>query len=150
MENSKNEIQALNSLIEINNDRIQGYQTAEEETEHTDLKSLFGSNRSQSQLFKSELSNTVRKLGGEPTEGTTVSGKAYRAWMDVKAALTGKDRTVILSSCEFGEDAALSTYNSVLEGSDLSAQSRAIVQKQHAELQRAHDQMKKLRDQQTA
>ncbi|MBK7387778.1 MAG: PA2169 family four-helix-bundle protein [Bacteroidia bacterium] len=150
MDTSKNEIQAINSLIEINNDRIQGYKTAEEETEHADLKSIFGSNLRQSQQFNSELGQRVRLLGGEPTEGTTLSGKAYRAWMDVKAALSGKDRKAILNSCEFGEDAALSVYRTVSEGNDLSADSRKIVHKQLADLQKAHDQMKTLRDQQVA
>ena len=92
----------------------------------------------------------MRLLGGEHTEGTTLSGKAYRAWMDVKAALSGKDRKAILNSCEFGEDAALSVYRTVSEGNDLSADSRKIVHKQLADLQKAHDQMKTLRDQQVA
>jgi hypothetical protein len=42
----------LNTLITINNDRIEGYETATKETEEQDLKTLFGTiyfNKSQMQ-----------------------------------------------------------------------------------------------------
>lgn len=35
--------------------------------------------------------------------------------MDVKAALTGKDRKAILNSCKFGENEAKETYKITLE-----------------------------------
>ena len=35
-------IELLNSLITINNDRIQGYETAAKETKDEELKTLFG------------------------------------------------------------------------------------------------------------
>ena len=40
MENEKT-IAVLNTLITINNDRIEGYETASKETEEQDLKALF-------------------------------------------------------------------------------------------------------------
>jgi hypothetical protein len=33
---------------------------------------------------------------GTPEEGTRITGKFFRVWMDVKAALTNKDRKAIL------------------------------------------------------
>ena len=108
-------IEVLNSLIVINNDRIEGYEPASKETEEFDLKALFSQFISTSQQCQQELVGEVTKLGGEIAEGTTVSGKFFRVWMDVKAALTGKDRKAILNSCEFGEEAATDTYDDVLE-----------------------------------
>jgi len=35
--------------------------------------------------------------------------------MDVKAALTGKDRKAILNSCEYGEGWATNTYEKALQ-----------------------------------
>jgi uncharacterized protein (TIGR02284 family) len=146
MENSKN-IDALNKLIEINNDRIEGYQTASKEAKDTDLISLFGDLAATSQKNVSELSSEVTRLGGTPEEGTRVTGKFFRAWMDVKAAFTGNDRHAILESCEFGEDKALETYESVLEdGADLSAENRALVVNQQTALRAEHDRVKALRD----
>jgi len=146
MENSKN-IDALNELIEINNDRIEGYETASKETEDADLKSLFAGLTSTSLKNVSELRSEVTRLGGTAEEGTRVTGKFFRAWMDVKAALTGNNRHAILDSCEFGEDKALETYESVLEKSEaLTAEQRQLVVEQQTALRADHDKVKALRD----
>lgn len=150
--NERNEKAAklLNQLVEINNDRIEGYERATSETEDSDLESLFTQMASTSRQLKIELSSQVRNCGAEPTNGTTVSGKFYRAWMDVKAAMTGKDRKAILSSCEYGEDVALKTYEEVMKSEDLPADLRSLITSQHAILQSEHDRVKAMRDSVTA
>mgnify|MGYP003531666822 FL=1 len=146
MENSKN-ISALNKLIEINNDRVEGYETASKEANETDLKSLFGELAATSHKNLSELRSEVKRLGGTPEEGTRVAGKFFRAWMDVKAAFTGNDRHTILDSCEFGEDKALETYEAVLnDSSDLTAEQTQLVSQQKTALRADHDRVKALRD----
>jgi uncharacterized protein (TIGR02284 family) len=62
-----------------------------------------------------ELEAEVNRLGGTPEEGTKTSGKFYRIWMDLKAAITGSDRKAILESCEYGEKVAIDAYQDVLE-----------------------------------
>jgi uncharacterized protein (TIGR02284 family) len=113
MEKDKS-IDVLNNLIEINNDRIEGYETASKETEENDLKILFAGFITTSQKCKQQLVQQVLILGGKPEEGTRTTGKFFRVWMDVKAALTKKDRKAILKSCEFGEDKAIETYEKAL------------------------------------
>ena len=108
-------IEALNSLIEINNDRIEGYNTASKETEDAELKTLFSQLSGTSMKCNQALIKQVAVLGGTPIEGTKTSGKIYRIWMDFKAMLTGKDRTSILNSCEYGETVAIEHYESVLK-----------------------------------
>jgi uncharacterized protein (TIGR02284 family) len=142
----KDNVSLLNDLVVINNDRIEGYKTAAEETEDGDLKSLFNSMADESRRFKTELSSEISKLGGEVESGTKTSGKFYRAWMDVKSALTGKDRKAILSSCEFGEDTALEEYEDVLKSDELSPECRGIISKQRESLQASHDKIKAMRD----
>lgn len=147
MKNEKR-IAALNELIEINNDRVEGYETASKETKAADLKNLFSgfTNTSQKNLF--ELRTEVTRLGGQPEEGTRITGKFFRAWMDVKAALTGDDRHAILSSCEFGEDKAQEAYDHVLENhnDELSSEQLEMVRKQQYALRADHDKVKSLRD----
>ena len=147
MENQKS-IDALNKLIEINNDRVEGYETAAKEADSADLKSLFASLQNTSQNNLTELRSEVTRLGGKPEEGTRVTGKFFRAWMDVKAAFTGNDRKTILNSCEFGEDKALETYENVLEENrgDLAPEQLALIAKQQASLTADHDRVKALRD----
>ena len=150
MKTNEKEIDVLNGLININNDRIEGYQRAAKETDQPDLMNLFTRFSSQSAKYAGELKMRVSALGGEPATGTTNSGKIYRAWMDVKAALTGKDRKAILSSCEYGEDVALSSYKEALKENDLGAESITTLNKHLPELQAAHNEVKQLRDSVTA
>jgi uncharacterized protein (TIGR02284 family) len=147
MDNQK-AIDVLNKLAEINNDRIEGYETASKEAEEADLINLFSQLSVTSQKCKAELSSEVIKLGGKPEEGTKMSGKFFRAWMDVKAAITGKDRKSILNSCEFGEDEAVKTYEDVLENDvdKLSLEHKMLVEKQYGFIKADHDRIKKLRD----
>jgi uncharacterized protein (TIGR02284 family) len=148
MENNTMNTEILNDLIEINNDRIAGYQKAIEElqVEDTDLKSLFVEMIRQSHRHKADLVREVQVLGGEPETGSTTSGKIYRAWMDVKALFTGHDRETILNNCEFGEDAAQNAYKMALESEDLSANLSAILSNQKEELRSSHNEIKALRD----
>jgi hypothetical protein len=147
MDNEKT-VKVLNSLIEINNDRIEGYDIAKKETEESDLKDLFTRLSSTSNKCKAELVAEVHKLSGTPTEGTKVSGKFFRVWMDVKAALTGKDRKVILDSCEFGEDKAVEVYDKVLKDdiADLNPAQKDMVTRQRRLIEDDHDTVKRLRD----
>jgi len=144
-------IDGLNSLIEINNDRIEGYEKASKETEENDLRSLFASFINTSQKCRHELIEEVRFLGGTPAEGTKISGKFFRAWMDVKAAITGRDRKNILDSCEYGEDAAVDTYDEVIEdfgdiSQGTSSPLNALLMKQRNLIKADHDRVKSLRD----
>src|SRR5437016_3347551 len=107
MTNNKETIEVLNDLIEINNDRIVGYEKAIKETkdEDNDLKTLYASMIAESHKIKIALATEVQALGADIEQGTTTGGKIYRAWMDVKAVFTGHDRHAILENCEAGEDA---------------------------------------------
>jgi uncharacterized protein (TIGR02284 family) len=145
---TKETIDALNKLIVINNDRIEGYETASEGTDELDLKALFAQFSHTSQQCKQELVSVVTGLGGEPAEGTRASGKIYRVWMDIKAAVTGKDRKAILNLCEYGEDIAVNTYDEVLKDSqsELSVEHVRLISAQRMLIKADHDKVKQMRD----
>ncbi len=148
MNNNETDIEVLNDLIQINNDRIQGYNKAIEELsdQDSDLKKIFASMSRQSANYKSTLISEVQVLGQDPETGTTVSGKIYRTWMDVKAAFTGHDRQTILNNCEFGEDAAKKSYKMALDTEGVSFNVRSIIEEQQVGIMASHDQIKILRD----
>ena len=149
MATNDNLIEVLNDLIRINNDRIEGYQRANKEARDidVDLRAIFTRMADESRQYAAELIQEVVKLGGEPAEGTTASGKIYRAWMDVKATFTGHDRQSVLASCEFGEDAAQKAYNTALESdAEMTADVRQLIANQKASLKTSHDVIKKYRD----
>lgn len=144
--NNQRSIDLLNQLVEVNNDRIAGYEHAAKETNDATLKSLFLQMAGTSRRCREELAAEINKLGGEPTEGTAASGKLYRLWMDFKAALTNKDRRAVLSSCEFGEDAAVRTYQDILLQDDIRTEHTYLLKKQFALIKAEHDKVKNLRD----
>lgn len=148
MDNEKT-VDVLNTLIEINNDRIEGYETATKETQEDDLKKLFASMIATSTQCLDELTEEVERLGGTPTEGTKITGKFFRVWMDVKVALTSNERKAILNSCEYGEDVAVDTYEKVLENDNenLGIEQKTMVAAQHKLIKADHDGIKELRDQ---
>jgi len=152
METNEKNVEVLNDLIEINNDRVQGYEKAAKETAaaDADLRSLFNDMAGESRANLAELKKHVARTGEDPSEGTTKRGKIYRAWMDVKAAVTGQSRKAILASCEFGEDAAQRAYASALETGDLSLEVRTLISEQKAKLRASHDKIKRMRDTQSA
>lgn len=142
--------EVLNDLIEINNDRIAGYEKAASQAKDPDLNNLFTSMANQSKELVADLRSKTRIEGEEPAKGTTVKGKIYRTWMDVKSSFAGDDRKSLLASCEFGEDAAQKAYESALEENDITGDVRTTLQKQRAELRTSHDKIKSLRDMQPA
>jgi uncharacterized protein (TIGR02284 family) len=141
--------EVLNDLLRINHDRIEGYETAIKETKDSDvdLKALFRKMIEESNKYAAELTKEVIRRGGDPAEGTTNSGKVYRVWMDVKAALTGHGRKTVLENCEFGEDAAQKAYDLALKSdAEMTAEVRQLITNQKSALKQSHDTIKKYRD----
>jgi uncharacterized protein (TIGR02284 family) len=149
MQNIKETIEVLNDLIQINNDRILGYEKAIRETkpEDDDLKILYATMIAESHRNKIALASEVQAIGGDVEQGTTAGGKIYRAWMDVKAVFTGHSRHAILANCEAGEDASQRAYRSALEHEALPAYIRELLVRQEESLRAGHDEIKVLRDQ---
>ena len=140
--------EAIADLIVINNDRHQGYKTASAEAKEGDLKTLFNVFSMQSNGFASDLRKFVPVADEQPKrDETKTTGKLYRAWMDVKSAITANDRKAILSSCEFGEDVAKKHYEDLLKDpQDIPSEALDVIRRQNTDIQKAHDRIKALRD----
>jgi uncharacterized protein (TIGR02284 family) len=148
METNEKLISVLNDLVGINLDRKEGYKKATDELKPSDidLKTMFTNMAASSAQFAHELKGEVAKLGGEPVDDTTQSGKIYRVWMDIRSSASERDRKSILALCEFGEDAAQRAYHDALESDNISDDIRQIIVNQQATLKAAHDVVKRYRD----
>ena len=144
-------IDLLNTLIVTNNDRIEGYETASEDTGDADLKVLFAQFQQTSQRCRVELVNEVRRLGGTPDEGTRFTGRVYRMWLDLKIALTHDDRKTVIDWCECGENMASNTYQRVIHENhnDLSDQQESMLRRQHLALKADRDKVRAMHDELT-
>ena len=147
MENEKT-IEVLNKLVEINNDRIEVYETAAKEINDQDLKSLFSQFVQISLTCIQELSNEIYKLGGIPTKGTKHTGKFLWKWMDVEAALTVNDFKTILKACKYSEKQAINVYKNVLteDLQHLRLAQRSMIRNQYSLIQSSRSTVKIMRD----
>jgi len=138
----------LHDLIKINNDRVEGYEKAiKDAAGNPDLVATFSEYASQSRHYSNELNRIATSLGGEPLDSTTVSGKIYRLWMDLRSAVSSSERASALDLSEYGEDAAQKAYREALQNaSTMPADILATITTQKAELKKAHDTIKRLRD----
>lgn len=143
-------IEIINDLIKINHDRIRGYEKAigSTDTLEADLKTLYSRMAEESYEYNRELEEIVIRLGGKPANDTTVPGKIYHAWMDIKATFTGNGTKSILAACEFGEDAAQKAYAKALENnSAISPEAYDLISRQKSLLKGSHDLVRQYRDQ---
>jgi len=137
----------LKNLVQTLHDGQQGFKRASENVKDSNLKEVFSRFSLQRSKFAGELESELLTLGEEDpqNEGSTVTGTIHRGWIDLKAALTSHDNHAVLAEAERGEDAARKAYEEALE-TELPMPIRKIVIRQAEEIQRAHDEVKALRD----
>ena len=153
LQHIEHQISALNDLIRVNNDRISGYKKQTEATEDTDLLDIFATLIAQSQENIIKLNDYIHVLGGKPTDGTTLSGKFYHAWMDVKSKFSKADRLAMLDFSENSEDVAKSAYRKALDDKELIWEDKKVTELLNLQLEdfkRSHQQIKELRDSESA
>lgn len=147
MISNKEIVDDLNDLVKINNDRIHGYEKAVEDTQDPQLDDLFRHYVIQSKTFRSQLAEHIVRIDGLAVSDETttdISSKIHRAWIDIKSAITGKDRSTVLSSVEFGENAAVEAYQDAIEKDHIPAYIKEDLQKQLGEIKGAYDKIKTL------
>lgn len=139
MDNSKT-INALNDLLQITNDRIEGFQKVEKKMIgfHDDLRKIYDHAVTQATQMRTELSSLVTGKGGDPDNSTTLAGGLHRTWIDVKNSLTGDRDESTLENVAFGEKAAVEAYENALESGDLCADSTKVVQDQLMKLRASY------------
>src|ERR1043166_1612254 len=147
MSQQKEIISTINDLIETLKDGQKGFREAAEAVKDTRMKSIFSEFSLQRARFAGELQNEAITLGEHNPENTSsAAGAMHRAWINLKAAITSRDDHAILAECERGEDSAVNEFKKAMEETELSAPIREIVSRQYAEVKRAHDRIKELRD----
>jgi uncharacterized protein (TIGR02284 family) len=145
MMNNDEVVSALNDLIETSKDGEEGFRTCADDIKDPQLKNLF-SNRAQScATAAAELQQLVRTYGGDPETSGGLGGALHRRWVDIKAAITGRNDEAVLAECERGEDVAVRSYRNALEKA-LPPEVRAAVERQYQGVLKNHDMVKGLRE----
>ena len=76
-------------------------------------------------------------------ESGSALAAVHRGWLSLKDSLTGDKPSGVLDAAVQGEDHTVSEYEKALK-EDLSEGFRAVVQRQHAEIVAARDEVKAL------
>ena len=149
METNSKATEVISDLIEINNDRSDGFKRALKDLGDGDfdLKTLFEQYSTQSREFAQELTALGVQSGADTDTGNSASGTLHRAWIEVKALFTGHDRKAVLQECERGEDAIKKAYREALmPESELSSEAIQLITRQSQDINESHDNIKALRD----
>lgn len=133
----------LNELIQTCKDGENGFRTAAESVEDSNLRHLFESYAQQRTEFAAELRLEVRRLAQDAVDSGHAAAALPRSWLDTKAGLTGRDEAAVIAECERGEDAAIRVYRKGLD-SDLPNDLRVIVERQFLEVKDARDHIRSL------
>ena len=123
-------VSTLNGLIETSKDGANGFREAAGAVTRPDAKALFTSRVPAIEGAVAELQVEVRRLGGDPETTGSLAAAVHRGWIDLKAAVTGKDEAAVITECERGEELAVTRYEDALKG-DLPAEVRAVVERQY-------------------
>lgn len=146
MKEQKEITSTIDTLIETLKDGQEGFKQAAEGVKDPQLKSLFNEYSLQRSRFATDLQSQARSLGEpEPETTSSAAGALHRSWINLKSAVTRGDDHAILAECERGEDSAVEQYKKAVDD-NLSAQLREIVSRQYAEIKKAHDRIRNLRD----
>ena len=144
MDNS-DQISVLNELIETTIDSTKGYEDAAENIENDRLRQIFRERADERQKVVSDLRSEVSRLGGDPEESGTLMGKTHQRFLDLKAAITGRDEKSVINEVERGEDYIKGKFEAALEGGKLSGESRQAVEQCYQSVRQGHDQMSQLK-----
>src|SRR5215210_592361 len=125
---NRDEITTLNTLTATLIDSVTGFEDAAANIEGSSrLQQLFREKASERRSVVEDLRAEVRRLGGNPEDDGSFLGKAHQRFLDLKAAIAGRDEKAIVNEVERGEDYLKAKFEAALNDSNLSGESRSIV-----------------------
>src|SRR3954452_13097691 len=139
MTDRNDEIATLNTLIATTIDSVNGYEDAAADSEGSRFQQLFRERAGERQRAVEELRAEVRRLGGEPEADGSFMGKTHQRFLDLKAAITGRDEKAIINEVERGEDYLKEKFETALKNDTLSGECRAAVERAYQSVRSGHD-----------
>ena len=139
------QISTLNTLIATTIDSVKGYEDAASNSEAGRFQEMFRKRASERQRVVEQLRDEVRRLGGNPEDDGSFMGATHQRFLDLKAAITGRDDKAIINEVERGEDYLKDKFETALGSDELSGESRSVVESCFQSVREGHDQMSQLK-----
>jgi uncharacterized protein (TIGR02284 family) len=142
----QDEITTLNTLTATLIDSVTGFEDAAANIEGSSrLQQLFRERASERRQVVEDLRAEVRRLGGNPEDDGSFLGKTHQRFLDLKAAIAGRDEQAVVNEVERGEDYLKEKFEAALESGHLSAESRSVVERAFQSVRSGHDQVSALK-----
>ena len=142
---SDTEIAALNTLTATLIDSVNGYEDAASNIESEHFRTLFRDFAQQRNQAVEELRAEIRRLGGNPEDDGSFMGKTHQRFLDLKAAVMGRDEQAIINEVERGEDYLQEKFEAALGSDTLSGEGRTAVERAFQSVRSGHDKMSALK-----
>ena len=126
-------------------DSINGYEDAAANSENPRFQQIFRERAGERREVLNDLRSEISRLGGTSPDDGSFMGKTHQRWLDLKAAVTGRDDERIINSVEAGEDYLKEKFETALNSDELSGESRQVVERVYQSVRSGHDQMSQLK-----
>ncbi len=144
--NHSTEIATLNTLTATLIDSVTGFEDAAANIEGSSrLQQLFRERASERRQVAEEMRGEVSRLGGNPEDDGSFLGKTHQRFLDLKAAITGRDEQAIINEVERGEDYLKEKFEVALKDDTLAPESRTVVERAYQSVRKGHDQISQLK-----
>jgi uncharacterized protein (TIGR02284 family) len=143
---NRDDITTLNTLTTTLIDSVTGFEDAASDIEGSSrLQQLFRERATERRQVVEELRAEVSRLGGTPEDDGSFLGKSHQRFMDLKAAITGKDEKAVINEVERGEDYLKNKFETALNSGNLSSETRQVVERAYQSVRSGHDQVAALK-----
>ena len=126
-------------------DSINGYRDAAENAEGSQFQELFRRQADDRSRVVEDLRSEIRRLGGNPPDDGSFLGGTHQRFLDLKAAVTGRDDQSIINEVERGEDYLKDKFETALNNADLPADARSVVERAYQSVREGHDKVRDLK-----
>jgi uncharacterized protein (TIGR02284 family) len=126
-------------------DSVNGYRDAAQNAEGTKFQELFRRNADERSRIVEELRSEIRRLGGNAPDDGSFLGATHQRFLDLKAAVTGRDDTAIINEVERGEDYLKEKFEAALNATDVAPETRSIIERAYQSVRQGHDQISSLK-----
>ncbi|MFC0304961.1 PA2169 family four-helix-bundle protein [Rhizorhabdus histidinilytica] len=136
---SDDDVSTLNTLIKTTIDSIRGFEDAIEDDESGKFADIFRDFASDRRRVVSLLQDEVRRRGGTPEDEGSFAAAAHRTFMDLRQVFTTQNDRAVIEEVERGEDYLKEKYETALADTDLSPDSRSVIQQAYQSVREGHD-----------
>jgi uncharacterized protein (TIGR02284 family) len=144
MDNS-HDVTVLNTLIATTLDSMKGYRESAEDSDNSTHQQFFREMSEERSRVASDLQQQVRSLGGDPELESSTAGAAHRGWVDLKAAITGRDEQAVVNEVERGEDYIKEKFEAAMKDDELSLAARGAIEKSFESIRKGHDRVSRMK-----